>query len=155
MFLAMRRAAYRAAFQLLRVWWFVARPHTQGVKLAIWSGQGQVLFVRHTYGDRRVWELPGGGRRRGESAEDAARREAGEELGLQDAAWTSVDQIVSREHATAHLTVVRCAHDGSPLHVCRVEIAETRWCDPSRPPQPLGRHAAEILALPAFSWEAA
>jgi 8-oxo-dGTP pyrophosphatase MutT (NUDIX family) len=144
------RLAYRAAFQVLRVWWFLARPHTNGVKLVIWSGD-EILFVRHTYGDRRVWEVPGGGRRRGESAADAARREAREELGLDIETWSSVGIVESREHATAHLTCLAARYDDAPLRLSRAELAEARWCPPADPPQPLGRHAAALLELPGFT----
>ena len=40
---------------------------------------GAVLLVKHTY--QREWYLPGGGVKRGENLEDAARREAREETG--------------------------------------------------------------------------
>lgn len=149
----LRRLAHRAAYQVLRVWWFLARPHTQGVKLVLWSGD-RVLFVRHTYGDRQAWELPGGGRRRRETAVDAARREAGEELGVDIADWAVVGEVVSREHATARLCCLRAVHDGSPLTLSRGELAEARWCAPADPPRPLGRHAAAVLALPGLVEEA-
>ena len=42
---------------------------------------GQVLLVRHTYGERN-WEVPGGVLEGNESAEAAARREAREETGV-------------------------------------------------------------------------
>jgi ADP-ribose pyrophosphatase YjhB (NUDIX family) len=51
---------------------------TLGVKALLVSGDAVVL-VRHTY--QPGWLLPGGGMRRGETPEDAVRRECGEELG--------------------------------------------------------------------------
>jgi len=56
------------------------RPSVFGSATVIERG-GQVLLVHHTYGELN-WELPGGGADPGESAEEAARREATEEVGV-------------------------------------------------------------------------
>ena len=87
-----RRVAYRVAHRLLRVYWRVARPQTRGVKCVVRDGDA-VVFVRHAYGDRRLWELPGGGIKRGEEPRDAAAREAREELGLDLADWRSLGTV--------------------------------------------------------------
>jgi len=71
--------AYRLAFALARVWWFVRRPHTEGAVVAIWY-DGRVLLVRSSY--RRHYGLPGGFVRRGETHAQAASREIDEELHL-------------------------------------------------------------------------
>ena len=63
--LRFRRAAYRLAYGLLRVWWFIRRPQVAGVKCLLTHGN-EVLLVRHTYGPD-VWDLPGGGVKSGES----------------------------------------------------------------------------------------
>src|SRR3712207_8104462 len=78
------RLAYRVAYRLILAWASVARPSVRGVKCVLRAGDGRVLLVRHHYGDRSAWELPGGGAKRGESAADAAAREALEELGVRD-----------------------------------------------------------------------
>jgi 8-oxo-dGTP pyrophosphatase MutT (NUDIX family)/rhodanese-related sulfurtransferase len=57
-----------------------SRPSVFGAATVIVRG-GEVLLVHHTYGELN-WELPGGGADPGESAEEAARREALEEVGV-------------------------------------------------------------------------
>lgn len=58
--------------------WRVLRPTVVGVKLLL-IREGQVLLVRQTY--LPGWHLPGGGVKRQEELEHAARREAKEEVG--------------------------------------------------------------------------
>lgn len=146
---ALNRWLHRVAYQVLRVWWFVARPTTHGVKLVLWDGD-RVLFVRHAYGDRAVWELPGGGRKRRETPHEAARREGREELGIDVSTWAIFGRIEATEHATAHLECLTATHDGAALVPNLGELEETRWCTVTAPPRPLGKHAASIIALATF-----
>src|SRR5438477_12347197 len=74
------RLAYYGAYRLLRLWWLLRRPRHRGALVALWH-DGKILLVRSSY--RARWDLPGGGVRRGEAAEAAARRELDEELGLE------------------------------------------------------------------------
>jgi 8-oxo-dGTP pyrophosphatase MutT (NUDIX family) len=68
----------KMAYQLAKLYWFIVRPVTLGVRVLMISN-GKVLLVRHTY--RQAWFLPGGGVKRGETVEAAVRREAAEECG--------------------------------------------------------------------------
>jgi 8-oxo-dGTP pyrophosphatase MutT (NUDIX family) len=143
----LRRLGYRAAFVALRTWWAVRRPHTRGVKCVLRRDDGDVLFVRHTYG-RSDWELPGGSPRPREPPADAARREGREELGL-DVEWVpvGVTETGGDGKTTTIYTFTAAAGQGDGLRITPVEIAEARWAPPSAPPQPLGRDAPAVLAL--------
>lgn len=61
-----------------RLRWWLTRPVTLGVRLIL-VRDGTVLLVKHTY--QRPWYLLGGGVKRSETLEEAARREAAEEVG--------------------------------------------------------------------------
>jgi 8-oxo-dGTP pyrophosphatase MutT (NUDIX family) len=73
------RTAFRVGFPLARVWWRLAHARHEGVAVAVYVGPA-LLLVRCSY--RTGWHLPGGGVRRGETPDAAARRELSEEIGL-------------------------------------------------------------------------
>lgn len=74
----MNKLLLKLSYRVLRVIWFLTRPVTVGVRVMLLRG-GQTLLVRHVYQD--AWYMPGGGVKRGETLEQAVRREAWEECG--------------------------------------------------------------------------
>ena len=68
----------RLVYLAYQVYCFFFRPLTLGVRVMMIQ-DGKVLLVRHTYLDG--WFMPGGGVKRGETLDQAARREAHEEVG--------------------------------------------------------------------------
>lgn len=68
----------RLLYLLSRLSYRITRPVTVGVRLLLIQEE-EVLLVKHTY--QREWYLIGGGVERGETLEEAARREAREEVG--------------------------------------------------------------------------
>jgi 8-oxo-dGTP pyrophosphatase MutT (NUDIX family) len=139
---------YRIAYQLARVYWFVVGPTKRGVKCVITRGD-EVLLVRHTYADRRAWELPGGSIKRGEAPLDAARREIMEELSLPIEDWDALGDFFAKyEHRK---DTMFCFHavvgdEASPV-ADRIEIAEVRWFPTSALPPRTGRFVRRILSM--------
>lgn len=70
----------RVFYGITRLIWRITKPITVGVRLIL-ERDGAILLVKHTYD--RHWYLPGGGVRKGETLEKAARREASEEIGAE------------------------------------------------------------------------
>jgi ADP-ribose pyrophosphatase YjhB (NUDIX family) len=130
-----RRSAYRAASRLLAVYRFVRRPTVHGVRCALVRG-GEVLLVRHTYGDRR-WALPGGLMRRGEAPEVTARREMREELGLDIAAWRALGHVkfIGTERARHDVACLAAAAPEDELELNAAEIDEIAWFPPDALPE--------------------
>jgi len=67
-------------FALRRLYWWIFRPKTRGVRAIAIDQDGKVLLVRHSYGSG--WYLPGGRVKRKEEDERALRRELHEETGV-------------------------------------------------------------------------
>jgi ADP-ribose pyrophosphatase YjhB (NUDIX family) len=106
----------------------------------------RVLFVRHTYGRRGSWELPGGGLRRGERPEAAVRREMREELGIELAGLRAAGRVeVTGNHKRTLLHCFEAHPAGGRLRLAPAEIAEARWAAVGAPPDPLGPDAATLL----------
>lgn len=122
-----RRSAYRAASRLLAAYRFVRRPTVRGVRCALLRG-GEVLLVRHTYGDRR-WALPGGLMRRGEAPEATARREIREELGLDITAWKALGHVrfTGAERAWHVVACLAATAPEDELELNAAEIHEIAW----------------------------
>jgi 8-oxo-dGTP pyrophosphatase MutT (NUDIX family) len=121
-----RRFAYRIAAQLLRVIRPLVPIDWGGVKCVL-TDHGSVLLVRHTYGNRD-WDLPGGGRRRGESNADAARREMDEELGLEGLSWRPLGVLRARSDRHYQTLHVYGAEVAAPeLALDLGEIATASW----------------------------
>lgn len=70
----------RLIYLAFRVYLFLVRPLAFGVRVMMIQ-QGKVLLVRQTY--VAGWYMPGGGLKRGETLEQAARREVREEAGAE------------------------------------------------------------------------
>jgi 8-oxo-dGTP pyrophosphatase MutT (NUDIX family) len=143
--LTLRRVGYRVAYRLLQVFWFITRPTKLGVKCVV-TDRDRVLLVRHTYG-RRSWDFPGGSMKRRESPLSAARREMGEELGLDGADWAPIGELhgrVDRRHDTIECFRVELADP--QLRVDLGELAAVDWFTRDALPPDIGPYVNEIIA---------
>ena len=141
----LRRLAYRVAYRLLRLWSRLWPTATEGVKCVL-RHEGRILFIRHTYGDRRLWELPGGGLHQGEPPLEAAAREAREELGV-DVAWRPLATIGLRDHRLTTMHVFVADAESGTVTPDPGELAEVRWAAADAPPSPLSHSSTAILRL--------
>ena len=132
---------------LARGYWWVRRPEVHGVKCVLRDDAGRVLLVRHTYGDRDAWGLPGGGRHAGEPADLTATREVREEVGAEIARWEPLGDIYSEAlHKRDTVTVLVGDWPGGELRLQDSELAEAAWFALDALPEPLAFEAEFALA---------
>ncbi len=124
---SVRRHIYRLGYPVALLYWRVRQPQAHGVRVIV-RRANKVLLVRHSYGDRMMWNLPGGGIKREERPKEAARRELYEEVGITSGQMVTVATIKAQEdfrHCTIHgfstsVSYASFVTDGA-------EIAEARW----------------------------
>lgn len=106
-----------------KLYCFIFRPVRIGVRVLMFKDDA-VWLVRHTYVPG--WHLPGGGPKRGETIEQAARREMFEETGAQGGVLSLIGVYTNFiQWKTDHSTVFLCTDfevSGRP----DAEIAEVR-----------------------------
>lgn len=100
------------------------KPLTNGVRLLL-VREDQILLVKHMYEDK--WYLPGGLVERGETLDEAVRREAMEEVGasLNDLQLFGAYSNF-REHQNDHV-IVFISHDFSLNGISDHEIEKTAF----------------------------
>jgi 8-oxo-dGTP pyrophosphatase MutT (NUDIX family) len=141
------RAVYRVGYRVLRVFWLATSPPKRGVKCVLMRGP-EVILVRHTYGPRRRWELPGGGIKRREEPLDAARRETQEELGVDVSDWRFLGDLFERiDGKRDELYCYRAELGDVRVEPDAAEIAEARWFRPDELPAETHRYVRRILEL--------
>jgi len=145
---AVLRRCYRVAWLGLQLRASVWRRRSSGVKCALTHG-GEVLLVRHTYGRRGVWYLPGGAVRRSEPPLRAAAREMEEELGLRDLQMRVLGAFETRlDRLAVRLTFVHAeVPEPGAVRVNPVEIAHVGWFAPAALPTPLGSEERALIAM--------
>lgn len=115
---------------LAKMYWKILRPKTFGVKGVIPNPDDdrQVLLIRNSYGNRQLWNLPGGGYNpTRELADDAIGRELREELSITPLGMEKLGEyLTDAEGKRDRVTLFLCRVASDPFEVNR-EIAEFRW----------------------------
>lgn len=124
---ALTRVAYRGAYSLAMAYWFVRRPATQGVFVAVWCGR-RVLLLQNSY--KRLFSMPGGGAHPGESHVQTGTRELREEVGLSvdpSSLRAAFDVEDRGEYKRDHVSFLELEVDTEPpLSIDRREVV---WAD--------------------------
>lgn len=98
------------------------------VSMAIIAHDGAVLMIRRRQKEGELlWAFPGGAVEAGETPEEAAVREVGEEVGLTVAADRVLGERVHPKTGRAMVYTACTVVDGEPSVLDAEEIAEVAW----------------------------
>ena len=124
---------YLCAYRVMRAYWRIRKPTTNGALVAVWS-RGQVLLVRNSYVS--YYSAPGGNLRPEENGRDAALRELSEEVGVSarpEQLKLALDLTHSWEGKFDHVQIFNLIVDERPsVHVDHREVVEAAWFDPAQ-----------------------
>lgn len=125
--------AYMCAYRVLRVYWRLRRPTTDGALIAIWSG-GEVLLVRNSYVP--YYSAPGGYMHPTEDPRAAAQRELLEEVGVRvspDELELALDVTHPWEGKLDHVRIFNLELAQRPsVQIDRREVIEATWFRPEQ-----------------------
>jgi len=130
---------------LQKIYWFIFKPKTYGVKCLV-DYEGKILLVKLSYA-HKGWTIPGGGVDRGESFEEAAKRELKEETGIVANKLKKVKEYISTEYYkydTVEIFYTKVNTDKvTPDYL---ETIDYLWFDPKDPlPIPHSKRLPEFL----------
>ncbi len=114
---------------------------------------GRVLLVRRSPDARYypdVWDLFGGHVEAGESLEEALRREAREELGVEVESFHSLGTVYDPVEPAEITVFVVVAWRGEPVNAAPNEHSEIGWFSPGELPESSGLEAYRRLVIEAL-----
>ncbi len=119
---------------VIKFYWFVFRPKTYGVKCII-ENDGKFLMIRNTYGDH-PWTFSGGGIKKNESAESAAKREVKEEVGIDIKNLEKIGECISTaEYKMDTISIFLARVENNSFIIDNKEISEAQWFPKENFPQ--------------------
>ena len=121
-----KQVVYKKIYPLARLYWFLVRPKTRGVKCLV-KYKDKFLLVKLNYAHRR-WTIPGGGVSRNESYFDAAVREIKEETGLDAKELVLIgkyNHVIEYKKDRVEVYFAEVLND--KLKIDLVEIKEANW----------------------------
>ncbi|MFC3747315.1 NUDIX hydrolase [Paenibacillus sp. GCM10012306] len=111
-------------------------PKRIGAAAVILDSAGRVLLVKHSYG-KNNWDLPGGKAEDNESAEETAKREIYEEVGLKVDVRQLTGIYYDPDYDMHHFVFIAVNESDQAPQPSSPEILECRFCSRDDLPRPI------------------
>ena len=136
----------KTAYPFLRVYWFLLRPKTTGVRCLITHGDN-ILLIQHSYGSSR-WSVPGGGVKSSESLEEAVKREVFEEVGIRTSVVKKQGQVFyDAEYKKDTIWVFQTEVISYEYQIDDIEIINAQWFPLNKLPNESSHLLRQFLTL--------
>lgn len=123
---SLKASIYKVCYPAAKMYWFITRPTTQGVRCLI-INEDKILLIKHTYGSELKTTV-GGGVNKGEKLEQAVLREVKEETGIILSDITRVGKVLhTKEFKNDTINVFLAETKVTELILDRSEILEANW----------------------------
>lgn len=142
----MRKYIYFILWYFALIFWFIRRPQSFGAAIIV-KDQNKVLLVKHTYGHRNWWGLPGGHKKRSEDVSKTASRELYEEVGLDLSLEKVGDQIIDEDYRHSNEAVFVGIYNQQLVKLQRSEIKEYKWWPTNSLPKEIYPSALAAIKL--------
>ena len=131
---------------LKRIYWFIFRPKTRGVKCLI-KNEDKFLLVKLNYAHHK-WTFPGGGVGKKESFIDAAEREAKEETGIDVSGLAYVGFYKTNKEYKEDIVEIYVGDSGTiSVKIDPIEIEKAEWFGRSNFPENRSLAVDKILKI--------
>ena len=142
----MKKHLYFVLWYFSFVYWFIRRPQSYGAEVIVEDGKN-ILLVRHTYGHRKAWGLPGGHKKHAESFKETAERELKEEVGL-DIPLKKLGMVkLIEDYRHTNDAVFLGQHEQQTISMQEAEIKEYKWWPKDNLPEDLFPSAEAAIKL--------
>ena len=123
----------------------IVRPHLKPRTRVLITTDSHILLIKNVVGSRQ-WTLPGGGYHHNESAEDCAKREVKEELGIDLPSLTPIGETTERTKGITWRYDCFVSHfDISTTIHLSYEISEAQWFPRNNVPVAVRPYALTII----------
>lgn len=145
-----KRVGIRILEFLRKIYWFIFRPKTRGAKCIV-ENDGKILLVRLAYA-HKGWTIPGGGVDKGETFEEAARRELFEETGIFVKDLSKIYEYssnVNYKRDTVHVFYTKIKKNQKvDVKIDNFEIQDYLWFNSEQDlPEPHAKRLPELIKI--------
>lgn len=142
----MDRLKFRIFHLLRKLYWFIVRPQTKGVKGVV-VFKNKVLMLKRTLPNSK-WVFPGGAIKLNESYPQALARKVAEDTGLEIEGIKDIGEFTTEIlHRSETIYCFKAVTKNDQTNIEKSRIQEIKWFDIDAMPNPLSEVSQKVFDL--------